>query len=131
MMNSNRILISLGSNYYAIRRIKKARKLLSKHFPRICFSPPILNPAVDCEVKCHDFINCLGIIHTDLGKEDCRQILKQVEQSCGRLKYPKTESRISIDIDLLIWNTEVCKPADMERPYIQIGMQQLNISTDH
>ncbi|MDY6121605.1 MAG: 2-amino-4-hydroxy-6-hydroxymethyldihydropteridine diphosphokinase [Porphyromonas sp.] len=123
---NNAVLISLGSNFYASRRIEKAVRLLRTMFSDIRFSSPICSAAVDSPSGCPAFVNRLAVISTDKAEDDCRDIFKGIEQDCGRLKYPKTDYRVSIDIDLLVWNTEIRKESDMLRPYVCSGIVELN-----
>ena len=51
-----------------------------------------------------------------------------MEREAGRLPEHKREGKVIIDIDIVVWNSEVIKPTDLTRTYMTIGMYELGIS---
>ncbi|MFC4665346.1 2-amino-4-hydroxy-6-hydroxymethyldihydropteridine diphosphokinase [Falsiporphyromonas endometrii] len=121
----NSFIVSVGSNYYASRYIPMALKRLRASFEEIISSTPKVNSAIDSPKGCPDFVNCVAEITSQLTEEEVRLIIKEIEQTCGRRRYPKTKTKVAIDIDLLYWNDELRKPQDIHRPYVLEGMHEL------
>lgn len=123
----NRFIISVGSNYYAARYVPMALKKLQSTFEEIVASTPKLNPAVDSPKNCPGFVNCVVELTSALSEEEVRILIKEIEQCCGRRRYPKTKTKVAMDIDLLYWNGHLRKPQDVSRPYVLDGMDELGI----
>ena len=48
-----------------------------------------------------------------------RRAVKAMEKRLGRMSDSKQKGKIPIDIDLLLWNGTILKPADWEKEYVQ------------
>ena len=46
--------------------------------------------------------------------------MKAMEKRLGRMSDSKQKGKIPIDIDLLLWNGTILKPADWEKEYVQL-----------
>ena len=57
--------------------------------------------------------------------EEVKAILKKIEKILGRTQEDKKRGIIAIDIDLLQWNHQVLKPDDLQREYIQKGIEAI------
>lgn len=71
------------------------------------------------------FLNCVAVGHAAESPETIRQILKAIEHRLGRRPQDKAAGRIPIDIDLLQWDEEVLKPADLSRAYVIQGLSSV------
>lgn len=101
-----------------------AQRELKELFPRIRFSSEqettplrLTNPA--------RFINQVAAIETALPQVTIRSALKEIERRAGRLPEDKEVEKVCLDIDLLTFDDQVLKPAEMERDYIVIGIKEL------
>ena len=65
----------------------------------------------------------LGINKVRLG--DIRKFFKYLEAQAGRTEEDKMQEIIKLDIDILMVDTTVLKPLDLERPYIKRGLKHL------
>lgn len=86
---------------------------------------PAPRAAVRNSVWAAPFLNCVAIGYVSEDPEALRRILKAIEHRLGRRPEDKAAGRIPIDIDLLQWNEEVLKPADLSRGYVIQGIASL------
>lgn len=114
----NKAVICIGSNEDKEANIASSRLLLSKIFSNIVYSETCITKPYGRNYE-NDFINQLGIIHTEQTKDEVSLILKSIEIEMGRTSLDKEEGIVIIDIDLIIWNDEILKPEEMARTYIK------------
>jgi len=115
----NKLILSLGSNFNSEENIQRAIEQLRVLFDPICFSEPVYTDPIGDYPKDRHFLNQVAVAYTAVDTwEEIMRSLKQIEYSLGRRDTDKVGGLIPIDIDLLKWNEEVLKPADMEREYI-------------
>ena len=67
----------------------------------------------------------MAIAYTRFSLEEVKAILKKIEKILGRTQEDKKRGIIAIDIDLLQWNHQVLKPDDLQREYIQKGIEAI------
>jgi len=101
-----------------------ARQQLMRLFPDIRFSleeetMPIGNESIAY------FSNQLAIFTTTWEVEKVKESLKRIEKLVGRTLEEKEQGIIRLDVDLLIADNIVLKPADKKHDYIQRGLKQL------
>jgi 2-amino-4-hydroxy-6-hydroxymethyldihydropteridine diphosphokinase len=116
-MKQNKIILSLGSNRESAANIRQADELLCAYLTSVSFSEAVYTEAVGLP-EGGKFLNQVAIGYTKEHPEVIRQTLKQMERLLGRTPEGKANGCIPIDIDLLQWNEQVLKPADLEREYI-------------
>lgn len=114
----NTILLSIGSNRYAKTNIDKAKRMLTRLFPGIIFTPPILTEPDD-EKYSFLFRNVLAKVDTELMPEEIIEKIKQTERAVGRSPRDKYLGKVIIDIDLIKYNDEILRPQDYQRDYVQ------------
>lgn len=122
----HKILLSIGSNTDACSNMSKAKELLRSCFPTIKYTDAIETTPYG-EKYTTPFLNSLAYLKTDLNSNEVVRQLKAIERKMGRRASHKSEGIVIIDIDLLQWDTEILKPDDFERDY----MQQLIVEIDH
>lgn len=120
----NSVVISIGSNCKDREQaVRKSIDFLSGKLqsPResACYSTPASNG------KDADYLNAVLVGDTDDSREKFEALLKLYEAANGRTKLSKQEGIIPIDLDLVVWNGEVVRPADFNKDYFQIGWKQL------
>ena len=123
-MNTHSCLLCLGSNKDRRLRLEIARKALIRLFPDIRFSDEMETEAIGNGFL-SPFSNQVALFHTSLSAEEVRSILKDLEQTNGRLPEDKTKGIVKLDIDLLKYDDLILKPKDMEKEYVQKGITQL------
>lgn len=117
-------LISIGSNESRDENMSLARRRLSELFADIRFSAeeetaPLYFHRPVC------FSNQLARFHSDLRVDRLHACLKNIEREAGRLPEDKSREVVRLDIDLLMCDGHVLKPADMERDYVRRGLKEL------
>ena len=105
----NRAILCLGSNWDCESNIHSADELLREYFCPIHFSVPVYTEPVGLPAS-GLFLNQAVVAYTD----SC------LEKVLGRMPDSKEKGQIPIDIDLLLWNNEILKPADWEKEYVQL-----------
>lgn len=117
-INMSTILLSIGSNRFAKTNIDKAKRMLSRLFPGMIFTPPILTEPDD-EKYTFLFRNVLAKVETELMPEEIIEKIKQTERAVGRSPRDKYLGKVIIDIDLIKYNDEILRPNDFQREYVQ------------
>lgn len=117
-------IVAIGSNKLRTNNMQFARQQLMKHFPGIRFSAeeetmPIGN------IPMASFSNQMAVFNTEWKVEEVKRLLKEIEKQAGRTIEEKQQGVIRLDIDLLIADNVVLKPADMKYDYIQRGIKML------
>lgn len=113
----NKALLSIGTNMDREANLALCHEKLDSLFAGISYSKTSVTPPYGMVYK-DDFLNQLAIIYTTKTKDEVYEILKIVEKQIGRNNTDKAQGKVKIDIDLIIWNDEVLKPADLSRSYI-------------
>ena len=125
-MNQHTCFLCLGSNFYRIAHMAYAQRELKKHFPAIRFSEEMETEAIGSRFL-SPFSNQVASFETTLSSEEVRAILKQIERDLGRLPEEKSQGVVRIDIDLLMYDDCVLKPADLERDFVVEGLKSLSL----
>ena len=71
------------------------------------------------------FSNQVAKLETDYPLEQLRPLLKNIEAENGRSPEDKAKGVVKLDIDILVYDHEILKPADLERGYVQEGIKSL------
>ena len=126
----NKVIVGLGSNTVdAKARVEECCKLLSEIATESRFSSVYETEAVG-SLPQPNYHNCVGVLCTSQPFEELKQKFKEMECEAGRLPEHKTEGKVIIDIDIVVWNNEVIKPTDLTRTYMTIGMEELGITAE-
>ena len=112
------IILSIGSNTFAKTNIDKAKRMLTRLFPEIIFTQPILSEPEE-EKYSYLFRNILAKAETELTPEEVIDKIKQTERAVGRSPKDKYQGKVVIDIDLIQYNDTILRPEDFERNYVQ------------
>ena len=101
-----------------------ARKALAELFPGILFSAEMETEAIGNGVR-SPFSNQVAKLETCHSLEQLRSLLKSIEALNGRCAEDKEQGIVRLDIDILVYDHEILKPADLERDYVQEGLKAL------
>lgn len=71
------------------------------------------------------YINIVLSVSPRLSYGDFTACLKQMEIDYGRTPQSKSEGKMPLDIDIIIWNGQVVDRYQYSRPYFQRGYKQL------
>lgn len=113
----NKALLSIGTNQDREDNLALCHDLLNRMFSGISYSKTSVTAPYGDHYKA-DFLNQLALVYTDQEKEEVLKGLKWVESRIGREKDDKEKGIVKIDVDLVIWNDEVLKLADLGKSYI-------------
>ncbi len=119
-------VLSIGSNTYAERNIKKARLLLSKAFDDISFSTICISEPFGLIYR-RKFHNIIAHFTSKLSPDDIIKIAKNIEKQMGRIPSDKAKGRVIIDIDVVCKDDEVLRPDDYKRDYFQKLLVEANL----
>ena len=106
------VLIALGSNYHQSAHIQWASQRLAALLDGVTMSRVLWTP--DIHGRGLWYMNRLLRARTTLSPTQLNELLKQTEQETRR-----TKEHVTIDLDLMQYDTERYHLADWERPYIQ------------
>ena len=115
----NNVILCLGSNTDCEANLKSAVGLLRGYFGTIRFSEAAYTEPVGLPGS-GLFLNQVAVAGTEASQEEVKRALKDMEKRLGRMPDSKQKGQIPIDIDLLLWNGTILKPADWEKEYVQL-----------
>ena len=117
-------IICLGSNHQGIEHLKKVEKELKEISCNICWGNIIETEAEGTVVSC-SYFNRAALLQTTLSKSLLITEFKKIEYRHGRTHSCKQKGIISLDIDLLMYDDEIVKPADLKKKYVQLALQSI------
>lgn len=120
------ILLSIGSNIYSRTNIDKAKRMLSRYFPDICFTRDVLTISDDGSIV-YPFRNILATFNTELSIEEIKDKTKVIERAIGRTPRDKARGVVVVDIDILKKDDEILRPDDYQMPYVQQLLNEVSI----
>ena len=123
-MITHSCLLCMGCNLNRTAHMTSARRDLENHFPGIRFGTEMETEAIGSGFL-SPFSNQVALLHTSLSAQEVHTLLKQIERNHGRVPDDKAQGIVRMDIDLLTYDHVVLKPADMEKPYVQAGIEEL------
>ena len=116
--------LCIGSNRDKAVNMKRAEAMLRAYFATIRFSPLMETEAIGCPgAEC--YLNQVAVCRCEESLGEVQAALKRMEWEIGRRPTDKASGRMPIDIDLIQWNDEVLKPADLQRCYVKEGLQAI------
>lgn len=126
----HRAIITIGSNYEAERHVPSVLSCLGEYLTIVAQTPPMLTEPIDFPYDSAQFVNVVLLATTSEPLAEVSKHLKLLEESCGRTTARRKihPEQVPMDIDLIIWDDEVCKPRDLQRPYVTEGLTLLGIS---
>lgn len=124
----NKTIIGIGSNTTdAKARVEECCRNISEISSEAIFSSIYETEAVG-SLPQPNYHNCVGVIRTTTSFDELKQKFKDMEREAGRLPEHKAEGKVIIDIDVVVWNSEIIRPTDLARSYMTIGMEELGIT---
>ena len=125
-MTIHSCLLCLGSNFDRKVHMNSVRRDLERHFPDIRFGTEMETEAIGSGFL-SPFSNQVAWFKTSHSAEEVRDILKQIERDHGRFPDDKAQGIVKLDIDLLRFDNEVLKPADLGKDYVLAGIKELGV----
>lgn len=114
----------MGSNIDAQRNIDKALSLLKQYFEVNTVSSLIKTEPIGITDQ-PEFLNGALKISTSMQRDELNKLLKQIEDEMGRDRTaPKFGPRI-IDLDIVVWNTEIVDNDYYERDFMRRAVDEV------
>lgn len=125
----HRAIITIGSNYEAEHNVPYVLSRLGASLSIVAQTQPMLTEPIDFPYDSCQFVNVVLLATTTESLAQVNKALKHLEEACGRTPARRKAhpEQVPMDIDLIIWDDEVCKPRDLQRPYVIEGLTQLSI----
>lgn len=77
------------------------------------------------------YANAVVEIRTAASLDDLVAIAKDFEKACGRDDKARSEKRVPIDVDIVVFNGRVIRDRDYESPFFRRGMGLLRASKEN
>lgn len=120
----NTAVIALGSNIDPEHNIRQALTLIAKKFRLVEESEFVQTKPLGFTDQA-DFINGSVLMETELGQEDLKTALKNMEQTLGRTKSPIKYGPRTIDLDIVVFNGQVVDNDFYERDFVRSAVLEL------
>ena len=123
-IKTKKVLLGLGSNLDPEHNIRSAIDLL-KTASRVLKTASIWQSPAFGHIG-PDYLNTAVLIETDLSIEDLRStLLRPIEDQLGRIRGPEKFSDRTIDLDVLVYNKEVCDQEIWHQAHTSIPASEL------
>jgi 2-amino-4-hydroxy-6-hydroxymethyldihydropteridine diphosphokinase len=120
----NQVVIEFGSNINPEDNIEKAKELIRNNYNVIRESQNLITKPVGFKEQ-PDYINCAVLIETEIGLEEFKKELEDLEKIIGRVKGSNKFGPRIIDLDIVIWNKNIIHKDYYERDYIQKNVKEI------
>lgn len=118
-------VLTLGSNVArAACIIEAARAAIDRVAEVRAYSGAYLSP--DDTGAGADYLNAVLELTTTLSLSEMADFAAGLEQRSGRTADSKSRGVMPLDVDIVVWDTEVIKPYDTTRPYFRTGYQKIH-----
>jgi len=109
-------VIVFGSNDNQEQNVSNAKSVLTVLFPHITFSSCVWTEPIG--VQTDRFLNCMCFFTTTHGKTQVMRALKHAENKLGSTTADRNRNKVTIDIDLMMFDGEKLHLADWNRGYV-------------
>lgn len=125
MKSPVRVWLSLGSNIAGREeKILKAAHELRSLLDDMRVSDPYVTSALNGRDP--DYMNAVVSGLTSVDSDVLSAACKDIERRLGRSPLSKQRGEVEIDIDVVVWNDDILRPADFSRSYFMRGYRQLS-----
>lgn len=120
----NRATLCLGANIpNADQNIERALEVIEQHAHIISSTPPYPT-APEHAGDAPPYTNRIVIIETAATLDRFHQAMKSYETQIR--STAEALPLVALDIDIVVWNNSVLRPADAQSQYFQAGIKMLN-----
>lgn len=120
----NACVIGIGSNIHPKKNIRRAIGILEKEQTLLSVSAMVQTEPIGITDQ-PPFINGAVKVSTEMGQEEFKAYLKEIE---GRLKRDRTQPRFgprTIDLDIVIWNGKVVDRDYYTREFLKKAVDEV------
>ncbi len=123
----NKITLSLGSNFgdrtaFVTAALHWLQQVISVSKSSSIYETPELHG------KGAPYMNAVVTGETDKTFIQLNNEIKNYEYSCGRNAETRNLGIVPIDIDIVIWNDDILRPADFSHSFFRIGYRECSDS---
>lgn len=119
------VVLCLGSNVVDRQQhIDKAMDMLRRYIaPDYRMSDAYMTPSHSGFGDA--YLNVVMIARTAFGADALHDHIKDIEFASGRTKQSKSEGRVPLDIDIVVYDGNILRPFDFSAVHFQLGYRQL------
>lgn len=121
---SNAITICIGSNCGDRLAAISSAITGCRHFLNECKVSDIYETP-EIHGKGAPYLNAVLSGRCDKDFAEMQASFKQMEIDCGRDELCRQQGRVPLDIDIVIWNSDIVRPSDFAQSFFQLGYSQL------
>ena len=114
----NRVVIGVGSNIEPLHNIGRARSLLELSHKVLKESQLIHTKPIGV-VDQADYVNGAVLLETALDIDQFNELLKDIEDQCGRTRNGSKFGPRTIDLDIVVWNVDIVDKDYYERDFLK------------
>ena len=122
-LGEHRACLGLGSNVDPVSNLRRAIRRLRRAVAVEAVSSAWESPALDGDGP--DYINAALLVRTPQSKEWLMARLKEIENELGRTRNHRRPARLTIDIDLLVFDREFLEDDLWSRAYRAVPVAEL------
>jgi 2-amino-4-hydroxy-6-hydroxymethyldihydropteridine diphosphokinase len=119
----HRACLGLGSNVDPVSNLRRAIRKLRRAVAVEAVSSAWESPAVGGDGP--DYINAALLVRTPQSKESLMARLKEIENELGRVRNHRRPARLTIDIDLLLFDQEFLEDDLWSQAYRAVPVAEL------
>lgn len=118
------VVFSLGSNYGdRFANVTCGLNWLSNFLTDFRCSTIYATP--DCHGGCREYLNAVACGMTDTTPNQIEILCKKFEMECGRDESMRHSGNVPLDIDLVIYDSQILRPKDYKRVFFKIGYEMI------
>ena len=121
----NTVIIGIGSNIEAKINIPKMMEILKTKVTVLMVSEFLITKPVGI-IDQPDFTNGAVKIITELNQKQLNKLLKEIEDQLGRDRTKPKFGPRCIDLDIVVWNTQIVDEDYYTRDFLQKSVNQLS-----
>lgn len=121
----NHAVIGVGSNIEPEHNITAAREQVTKQFHLLRESQFVETEPVGFKAQ-PNFLNGAFLIETTLPLPETQKRLRTIEECLGRLRTSDKNAPRSIDLDIVIWNSQVLDPDIYDRDFLKEAVLEVS-----
>lgn len=120
-----KVVIGVGSNCESrCENVRKAIECMSRSFSNFKSSEIYTTKAIGSGTGLYANAVVSGYWSNDY--EELYELTKQMEIEFGRKPEDKSERRVTLDVDIVIYGEKTLRPSELQFDYFSIGYSQIN-----
>ena len=118
------VVFSIGSNYGdRFANVTYGLNWLSNFLTHFKCSTIYATP--DCHGGSREYLNAVAYGVTDISPQQIETICKKIELECGRDESMRNLGNVPLDIDLVVYESQILRPKDFNCAFFKIGYDMI------